>query len=65
MSDHDVNMDADNVADRSLDRDELLASGSLDQLVRSGELSTEQAAEILQSTLHHDSPNHDSSGHVR
>lgn len=65
MSDHDVNLDAENVADRSLDRDELLASGNLDQLVRSGELSTEQAAEVLQSTLHHDSPRLGSSGDVR
>ena len=32
----------------ALDRDELLNSGEFDRLVQSGELSTEQASEILQ-----------------
>lgn len=31
-----------------VDRDALLRSGELDQLVQAGEISTEQAAEILQ-----------------
>jgi hypothetical protein len=31
-----------------LDRDQLLASGELERRIRSGELTTEQAAEILQ-----------------
>jgi hypothetical protein len=31
-----------------LDRDELLRTGELDRLVQAGEISTEQAAEIMQ-----------------
>lgn len=43
---HDVNVDLE--TGLPLDRDALLASGDLDRLVQEGELSTEQAAEILQ-----------------
>jgi hypothetical protein len=49
MTDHgaqDVNRDFE--TGLPLDRDELLRSGQIDRLVQAGELSTEQAAEILQ-----------------
>ena len=34
--------------DLPLDRDELLRDGDLDRMVQAGEISTEQAAEVLQ-----------------
>jgi hypothetical protein len=46
QSDQNVNVDLE--TGLPLDRDELLRSGELDQLVQAGELSTEQAAAILQ-----------------
>jgi hypothetical protein len=40
--------DTDLATGLPLDRDELLASGELERRIQSGELTTEQAAEILQ-----------------
>jgi hypothetical protein len=48
MSEHEINVNADLESGLPLDRDELLADGRLDELVQAGELSTEQAAEVLQ-----------------
>lgn len=42
----DVNVDLE--TGMPLDRDKLLQDGELDRLVQAGELSTEQAAELLQ-----------------
>lgn len=48
MSEHEPqNVARDLQTGLPLDRDELLRSGVLDRMVQSGELTTEQAAEIL------------------
>ncbi len=49
MSDQsNQHVDVDIETGLPLDRDELLRSGELDRRVQSGQISTEQAAEILQ-----------------
>jgi hypothetical protein len=48
MSEHEVQPNVDLETGLPLDRNELLESGILDQKVQAGEITTEQAAEILQ-----------------
>jgi hypothetical protein len=48
MSEHSTQPDTDLATGLTLDRDDLLAGGKLDRMVQSGEITAEQAAEILQ-----------------